>query len=84
MEHRNVNIVNNKVRVCFNNLRIALRDLINTNTVMNFRIIRTNILHRNSYPYDRLQLILLRLIRTPDKANRFRPYVGVCINDVLM
>ena len=30
------------------------------------------------------QLILLRLIRTPDKANKFLPSVGVRINEVLL
>ena len=30
------------------------------------------------------QLILLRLIRTPDKANKFWPSVGGRINEVLL
>ena len=30
------------------------------------------------------QWILLRLIRTPDKANKFRPSVGVRVNEVLL
>ena len=45
---------------------------LNTNMVnTNFRLRRTNNFTKMSFQYLLIQLISLRLIQTPDKANRF-------------
>ena len=44
---------------------------------------RTNFYTRSGH-YNDFQLISLRLIRTPDKENKFWPFVGVRINEVIL
>ena len=61
---------------------VADADEISTNTVnANFRNVRT-IIYINQVPTIVIQLLLLRLIRTPDEAIEFSSSFGVRINEI--